>query len=117
MSETFRLWNEYEDMVWLLLAFLHGERDSNWKLHLETFRAMLPYDRAFYHLNYFRWGAAYLINMTQYFSEPYGVSIDNVKQYSIIFAHQCMYPLYVILYVPSLIFKRLEFVLGKVLFT
>ena len=43
------------EMVWLLLNFIHGDGDANWLLHLETFSAMLPYDRAFDHLNYYRW--------------------------------------------------------------
>ena len=47
------------------MAFIefHGDRDANWLLHLETFSAMLPYDRAFDHLNYFRWGTVYLTDM------------------------------------------------------
>ena len=55
-SQTFQFWDEYLDMVWLLLYFIHGDRDSNWNLHLETFVDMLPYDRAFDHLNYFNNG-------------------------------------------------------------
>ena len=50
-------------MVWLLLYFIHGDRDSNWILHLETFVDMLPYDRAFDHLNYFKWGIVYVADM------------------------------------------------------
>ena len=50
-------------MVWLLLNFIHGDGDANWLLHLETFSAMLPYDRTFDHLNYFRWGTVYLTDM------------------------------------------------------
>ena len=62
-SALFAFWNEYMEMVWLLLNFIHGDRDASWLLHLETFRAMLPYDRAFHHLNYFRWGTVYLTDM------------------------------------------------------
>ncbi len=62
-SALFAFWNEYMEMVWLLLDFIHGDRDANWLLHLETFNAMLPYDRAFDHLNYFRWGAVYITDM------------------------------------------------------
>ena len=58
-SALFAFWNEYMEMVWLLLNFIHGDRDSNWLLHLEVFSAMLPYDRAFDHLNYFGWGTVY----------------------------------------------------------
>ena len=31
-------------MVDLLLYFLASERDSNWQLHVETFKEMLSYD-------------------------------------------------------------------------
>ena len=51
------------EMVWLLLNFIHGDRDANWLFHLETVSTMLPYDRAFDHLNYFRWGTVYLTDM------------------------------------------------------
>ena len=47
-------------MVRLLLNFIHDDGDANWLLHLETFSAMLPYDRAFDHLNYLRRGTVYL---------------------------------------------------------
>ena len=62
-SALFAFWNEYMEMVWSLLNFIHGDRDANWLLHLETFSAMLPYDRAFDHLNYFRWGTVYLTEL------------------------------------------------------
>ena len=51
------------EMVWLLLNFIPGDGDANWLFHLETFSAMLPSDRAFDHLNYFRWGTVYLTDM------------------------------------------------------
>ena len=51
------------EMVWLLLNFIHDDGDANWLLHLETFSVMLPYDRAFDHLNYLRWGTVYLTDM------------------------------------------------------
>jgi hypothetical protein len=62
-SETFHFWDEYLEMVWLLLDFVHADRGSNWNLHLETFTDMLPYDRAFDHQNYFRWGTVYISDM------------------------------------------------------
>ena len=58
-SALFAFWNEYMEMVCLLLNFIHGDRDANWLLHLEAFSAMLPYDRAFDHLNYFGWETVY----------------------------------------------------------
>lgn len=62
-SSLFAFWNEYIEMVWLLLDFIYGDRDANWNLHLEAFTEMLPYDRAFDHLNYFRWGTVYIADM------------------------------------------------------
>jgi hypothetical protein len=53
----------YIEMVWLLLDFIYGDRDANWLLHLEAFNERLPYDRAFDHLNYFRWGTVYITDM------------------------------------------------------
>ena len=47
-------------MVRLLLNFIHDDGDANRLLHLETFSAMLPYDRTFDHLNYLRRGTVYL---------------------------------------------------------
>ena len=38
----FAFWNEYMEMVCLLLNFIHGDRDANLLLRLETFSAMLP---------------------------------------------------------------------------
>jgi len=55
-SVTFKFWQEYCDMVELLLSFLASERDSNWQLHLETFQEMLAYNHAFNHYKYFLWG-------------------------------------------------------------
>ena len=50
-------------MVELLFNFLESERDSNWKCHIECFKAMLPYDRIFDHNKYFKWGLVYLVDM------------------------------------------------------
>ena len=50
-------------MVELLPNFLESERDSNWKCHIECFKAMLPFDRIFYHSKYFQWGLVYLVDM------------------------------------------------------
>ena len=39
--DTFKFWLEYRDMVDLHLDFLAAERQSDWLLHLETFRDTL----------------------------------------------------------------------------
>ena len=40
--------------------FIHGDGDANWLLHLETFSAVLPYNKELDPLNYFRWGNSLL---------------------------------------------------------
>jgi len=62
-SDTFAFWLEYCEMVNLLLDFLAAERNADWLLHLETFKAMLKYDHAFDHYKYFNWGTIYIIDM------------------------------------------------------
>ena len=62
-SEVFEFWNEYVEMVILLLKFIATERNSNWKEHLAASTEMVPYERAFDHLQYFRWGLIYLADM------------------------------------------------------
>ena len=53
---VFEFWNEYVEMVNLLLKFIAAERNSKWKEHLAASTEMVPYDRAFDHPQYFRWG-------------------------------------------------------------
>jgi len=62
-SSLFSFWNEYIEMVWLLLDLIYSDRNANWNLHLDAFTEMLPYDKAFDHLNYFRWGTVYITDM------------------------------------------------------
>ena len=50
-------------MVLLLFDFIEAERKANWDIHLECFKQMLPYDRAFDHAKYFKWGLIYVIDM------------------------------------------------------
>ena len=47
----------------LFLDFIQAERESNWLVHLETCKAMLPYDKSFEHYRYLSWGLIYLIDM------------------------------------------------------
>ena len=62
-SELFEFWDEYTNMVYILLEFLQAERNADWEAHLTASAAMIPYDHAFDHLQYFRWGLVYLIDM------------------------------------------------------
>ena len=62
-SEVLEFWNEYVEMVYLLLKFIAAERNSNWQEHLAASVEMVPYDRAFDHIQYFRWGIIYLADM------------------------------------------------------
>ena len=50
-------------MVELLLDFIRANRDGLWKLHLDTFAAMLPWLTIYDHTNYARWGPVYLSEM------------------------------------------------------
>ena len=50
-------------MVLLLFDFIEAEREANWDIHLECFKQMLPYDRAFDQAKYFKWGLIYVIDM------------------------------------------------------
>ena len=51
-SKTFAFWSSYLEMTHLLLSFIRAIRTSDWTLHLECVRQMLPwvaaYDRTFY---------------------------------------------------------------------
>ena len=61
-SETFAFWIEYLNMVKFLLNVISTER-RDWNPHLEIFREMLKYDRAFDHFQCFKWGSIYIIDM------------------------------------------------------
>ena len=54
-TEVLEFWNEYVEIVNLLLKFIAAERNSNWQEHLSASTEMAPYDRAFDHPQYFRW--------------------------------------------------------------
>lgn len=58
-------WWDYLQMVEILLMFTRAERDGIWRLHLYSFRSMLPYFHHYDHTNYARWGAIYLAEMNQ----------------------------------------------------
>ena len=50
-------------MTFTLLDFIEAKRESNWLVHLETFKAMLPYNKSFDHYKGLSWGLIYLIDM------------------------------------------------------
>ena len=60
-----RFWRSYLEMVSLLLTFIRATRESNWPLHLECIREMLPWYFAYDHVNYARYLPLYLIHMIQ----------------------------------------------------
>ena len=62
-SRTFGFWHEYLEITFTLSDFIEAERESNWLVHLETFKALLPYDKSFDHYKYLSWGLVYLIDM------------------------------------------------------
>ena len=49
-----RFWMDYLEMVGLLLRFLRAQRTGDWRLHLESFREMLPWFFIHDHQNYAR---------------------------------------------------------------
>ena len=63
-SRTFGFRHEYLEMAFTLLDFIEAKRESNWLAHLETFKAMLPYDKSFDHYKYLSWGLSYLKDVT-----------------------------------------------------
>ena len=62
-SETFLFWDNYLSMVELLLNYIAAERISNFSVHIESFCQMLPWDFAYDHTNYARWGSLYCSEM------------------------------------------------------
>ena len=64
-SKLFAFWEEYGTMVDLLLQLIKVERTGNWKLHLCTVAAIVPYFFAMDRHNYSRWLPVYLFDMQQ----------------------------------------------------
>ncbi len=62
-SQTFLFWDNYIEMVFLLLQYIRAEREANWELHLATVAEMIPYFFICDHVNYARWVTVYLANM------------------------------------------------------
>ena len=64
-SPTVKYWQQYLDMVSILLHFIRAEREGDWQLHLSAFASMLPWFAIYDHVNYTRWGSVYLADMRQ----------------------------------------------------
>ena len=62
-SATFGFWDEFIDMVEILLRFIRAEREGIWNLHLDALSDMLPYFFAYDRINYSRWSSVYLADM------------------------------------------------------
>ncbi|MES9879893.1 MAG: hypothetical protein ABW185_03330 [Sedimenticola sp.] len=63
-SSTFAFWDEYLAMIESLLDYIAAERNCDFDKHLHYFMRMLPYDFAFDHTNYARWGSIYVAEMS-----------------------------------------------------
>ena len=64
-SDTYVFWDNYLEMVQLLLEYVASEREGDIKSHINAFADMLSYDFACNHLNYARWGSVYIAEMHQ----------------------------------------------------
>lgn len=64
-SETFKFYNDYCEMVEILLNSIKADRESDFDLHLQTTRQMLSYFFSMNHTNYVRGVSLYLQDMIQ----------------------------------------------------
>ena len=62
-SGTFAFWDEFIDMIEILLRFIRAEREAIWELHIESLSHMIPYFFAYDRINYARWASVYLADM------------------------------------------------------
>ena len=53
-NPTFVYWRQYMHLGQVLLRFIRAEREGNWRLHLSSFAAMLPWFAIYDHTNYTR---------------------------------------------------------------
>lgn len=53
-NPTYAFWSSYIDMVQTLLMFIRATRQSDWNLHVDTIRLMLPWYFAYDRVNYAR---------------------------------------------------------------
>lgn len=63
LSDTFAFWNEFIEMVLILLRFVRAERDGIWELHIDSLSEMLPYFFAYDISNYAHWASVYIADM------------------------------------------------------
>lgn len=64
-NPTFAFWSSYLEMVQLLLSFIRATRESNWELHLELIRLMVPWFFSYDRMNYARYLPAYWLEMSK----------------------------------------------------
>ena len=62
---NFQFWWNYMEMIFILLDFTCAQREGDWELYLDSFRAMLPYFFRYDHLNYAKWGSVFIAEMEQ----------------------------------------------------
>ena len=62
-SKAFYFWEDFINMVLVLLKFIKAERTGNWKLHLTSSAAMVPHFFAMDRINYATWLPVYLSDM------------------------------------------------------
>jgi hypothetical protein len=53
------------EMIFILPDFTRAQREGDWELYLDSFRAMLPYFFRYDHLNYAKWGSVFIAEMEQ----------------------------------------------------
>ena len=56
-------WNSYLEMVDILLDTIRATREGDWRLHLQSIKAMIPWFFAYDHTNYARYLPVYLLHM------------------------------------------------------
>ena len=62
-NPLFAFWSKYIDMVQLLLLQIRATRTTDWRLHLSSLRAMIPWFFATDRVNYSRYASCYWMEM------------------------------------------------------
>ena len=62
-NPLFAFWSKYIDMVQLLLLYIRATRTSDWTLHLNSLRSMIPWFFATDRVNYSRYAPCYWLEM------------------------------------------------------
>ena len=55
-SPTFRYWQQYMELISILLTITRSLRCGDWHLYLSPFKGMLPWFAVYDHLNHTKWG-------------------------------------------------------------